>query len=465
MDVLIDAWFLRGNGTRAHLHADVPLHNIEVTRELGVGRLTGTIPPEFMKMKSSDGLPVIGEWATLLEVWIDGRYFDAYIVDQIIDKGDVVQLDCVGWLGYLKDHPYRGVFKRRNIALTTVFNEIVRYMNSGEGTNVRYAVWYGPDISYLRVGNVEESELPPLPPHPGEGTKREFPVLPAFSAEAYKARLGAADITDRSGRQEEKKRIGAVVDQRDKEEKKRAEEQARIEREREAEEKKRQEIEEYNRVRDERERMREQAAFRMEWWSTIDLLGVMTQLCEQFSIVMRCKDQRPGDVIPEPLIEFSKNHFGFNKRHVFVEGENVMKLPDIRRGGARYATSVRVVGAGEGAASVNSTWEFPDTKRDGLRKVHTIIDKSLRTSQAASRTAKWHIDRMRKARSVGELTVVLGLHLWSLAEFDVGEVITYRTLDRRSGSDETEMIISEITVKPDEDVFYVTLEDREAPGQ
>ena len=81
MDVQFVAYWLNGDGTQELLHPDLPLSRPQVTRDLGVGRLTGTLPPEVARMRNHSGRLVVQEWATAVYVLVDGLVFDAFIVE------------------------------------------------------------------------------------------------------------------------------------------------------------------------------------------------------------------------------------------------------------------------------------------------------------------------------------------------------------------------------------------------
>ena len=120
MDVQFVAYWLNGDGTQELLHPDLPLSKPQVTRDLGVGRLTGTLPPELARMRNHSGRLVVQEWATAIYVMVDGLVFDAFIVESISDSDTTVTIDCVGWLGFLRGMPYTGTMSLNNVSVEKI---------------------------------------------------------------------------------------------------------------------------------------------------------------------------------------------------------------------------------------------------------------------------------------------------------------------------------------------------------
>lgn len=104
------AWRLLGDGTATALDLDVPLADVEIQDVLsGVNGLSGTIAPEYTRLKDSDGMPILDErFCTAIFAESQGHIYGGGILTHSgFDKGKW-SLECSGYLGYWQDMPYTG---------------------------------------------------------------------------------------------------------------------------------------------------------------------------------------------------------------------------------------------------------------------------------------------------------------------------------------------------------------------
>jgi hypothetical protein len=89
------------------LDVDLPLTNVTFTDVLsGPAALSGTLAPEFAKLKASDGKPLLTEWGTSIWAEEDGNIIGGgFLVDSRF-RGPVWEIDCMGYAGYLSKIPY-----------------------------------------------------------------------------------------------------------------------------------------------------------------------------------------------------------------------------------------------------------------------------------------------------------------------------------------------------------------------
>lgn len=99
---------LHGNGTETILHTDLPLGKVSITDTLsGPQALKGTLTPEMSHLVGSDGEPIFEPWSTAIYAEKDGQIRAGGIVEEMLAKdGDNLDVNCVGFSGYLKDTPW-----------------------------------------------------------------------------------------------------------------------------------------------------------------------------------------------------------------------------------------------------------------------------------------------------------------------------------------------------------------------
>ena len=430
MDVQFVAYWLNGDGTQDLLHPDLHLSGAKVTRDLGVGRLTGRVPPEVAGMRNHQGRLVLQEWATAIYVLVDGLVFDAFIVETVTDRDGHVELDCVGWLGYLRGMPFTGNVLRNNLSVPSAVQTLINNVGSSwSGSDIGFT--YGFYGSFPMLGVPDPDDLvviPALPGKPAPFTEKQ-PVAPKRGASNYKTkydqyqsnlaawrkRRDAAQARDRAYKDKVRERDSAIKD---------------------------------------RKRALESAAYKINWWSTHDVLrefqSILGDVGGQAKMVHSLSESGAGTHRLEV--------FGHARRRLhsveFVDGENVMVRPRLTRGGIDQAKTVQVIGAGEGSKMLRHSAWFAAGGGNGLQRVVTHVDKSVRDKGRASTIAKDMVNRRRRVWEYDTLTVI-DSGLAPVRVFDVGDEVMYRTLDRRGLEVEAWVLVSEVELDVEQGVMNV----------
>lgn len=93
---------LTGDGSGEFLDFDVPLSGVQITDTLsGHNGLTGTISPEYARLKGPDGLPLLDEWGTAIYAENQGVIRGGGILTHSGFDGPKWDLECTGFTGYL----------------------------------------------------------------------------------------------------------------------------------------------------------------------------------------------------------------------------------------------------------------------------------------------------------------------------------------------------------------------------
>ncbi|WP_029090100.1 DUF4200 domain-containing protein [Brevibacterium album] len=435
MDVQYAAYGLNGDGTQELLHPDLHLSDVTIARELGVGRLTGTLPPEVLRERAHTGAQVIQPWRTAIYAFVDGVLFDAYIIAEVSDSDSKAEIDCVGFLGYLGVLPYRGVFKRRDVPAQDAFRQVVYNAATWGGSDLGFALQFHGTLP--RLGNPDPGRLDPIPAMPRkppaftekQPTKPKRPTGSGLGSsytkamdrynkdlEAWRKRRDAAQEADREYKRKKDERDRAIKD---------------------------------------REKALDDAAYKLEHWSTHSLLGEFQSLLQDCDANARVVHTMSGHQASHRIEVFAGSRRR-NHRATFVDGENVMVRPKLTRGTELEATTVQVYGAGEGSKMLRSQWGYPAGGRHGLQRVTTHVDKRLRSHQRVSATAEALVRTRREWWEYDELTVIND-SLAPIGAFDVGDEVLYSTLDRRGLETEAWVLITQIEINPAEGVASVRI--------
>lgn len=100
---------LNGDGTETVLDMELPVEDVQIEDVLsGDQSLSAKIEPAYTRLLGSDGRPILQEWATAIYAENDGDIrYGGILVNSSID-GPVLDLETVGFTGYLRDMPYTG---------------------------------------------------------------------------------------------------------------------------------------------------------------------------------------------------------------------------------------------------------------------------------------------------------------------------------------------------------------------
>jgi hypothetical protein len=98
---------LTGSGAGEFLDFELPLSNVEITRELsGPSRLTATITPEIGRLRGADGRLILEEWGSAIFPEADDQIRGGFILVHSEMRGPEWRVDCIGYAGYPQGMPY-----------------------------------------------------------------------------------------------------------------------------------------------------------------------------------------------------------------------------------------------------------------------------------------------------------------------------------------------------------------------
>ncbi|MGV2822594.1 hypothetical protein ABZX73_17145 [Brevibacterium casei] len=454
MDVQYIAYWLNGDGTQYLMDSDLPLQEAKLVREMnGLGRLTGFLPPEYGKAYGHSGWPVIQEWATAVYVKIDGDLFDAFIIVDTDDDNEKLSIDAVGWLGYAEGQPWNDRARNYTVAgvgawapIRTIVAEFQRLhgSNIGLGTSTDFTNKAWPVVGEPDWGSLPNPVNPGPKPRPTAGKQPKAPSYPSYptggSAEWQRkeyARRTKKYAADR------KAYDAALKLWRTRNEADRKREQAWTE----LKNKFDQDLKERNRLIDE-------AKYRLNYWSTHDLLREFQNLSNETGFAYRV-DHTLVDNTATHTLRCRPGRLGERRHDVsFIEGENVYSVPKVTHRGGDKVTSAVILGSGEGSAM-----KWNQTSRDaggsqGLRRARVFADKTLTRHSQLSARAREVLNAYNDPIDIDEF-VVIDHGLAPVRVFDVGDEIHLQTFARRAGNFDRWVRIQSITVQPEKNTMSV----------
>lgn len=144
---------LNGDGTQTFLDFDVPLSGVGITDVLsGPGGLTGTIDPEYARLKDNTGQPMFQEWSTAIFAQADDEIRGGGILTHSGFDGPKWELECTGLTGYAKDMPYVGPGQFWTYTDTLdIYRAIWAHIQSQPGSNI--GLTFAPTLSGKLVGS------------------------------------------------------------------------------------------------------------------------------------------------------------------------------------------------------------------------------------------------------------------------------------------------------------------------
>ena len=443
MDMQYMAYWLNGNGTQNLLEPDLPLQDVKVTREMnGLGRLTASLAPEWGKTTAFSGRPVIQEWATAIYVEIAGDCFDGFLVIETEDDNDKLTIDAVGFIGYGEGQPWPDRsqhFNRRNVRTDLVIQVIWQKIQQFTTSNLGLDVSTPGGEAWPRVGNPVWDEVP-VPKNPGKvgvanpGKQPKAPSYPTSGTAAAKKKKYAADRKAYESKLKTWKSKKAAYDKA----KKAFEDRVR----------------QYKQDSDTRKRMIEDAKFKMNYWSTHDLLSTFQQLAQETGFSYRVDHKRSGNEHTH-VLRCAPGRLGVRRPQFrFIEGENVYSIPKVTHQGDEKVTSAVVLGNGEGSKMKWLQKSRSAGGSHGLRRARVFADKTLtRTAQLDAR-AKEVLNAYSDPIDIEEF-VVIDHGLAPIRTFDVGDEVELQTLSRRAGNFKRWVTIRSITLDPERNQMSV----------
>lgn len=136
---------LNGDGTETLVGPDLPLENVEIEDVLsGDSSLTGSLEPAYARLRDDNGIPILTPWSTAIYAENDGVIRGGGIVMEAPVEGPRLDLEVVGFTGYLRDLPYTGNgYKGIHVDPLDVLRVIWAHAQSYPGGNL------GLDVSPL----------------------------------------------------------------------------------------------------------------------------------------------------------------------------------------------------------------------------------------------------------------------------------------------------------------------------
>ena len=443
MDMQYMAYWLNGNGTQNLLEPDLPLQDVKVTREMnGLGRLTASLAPEWGKTTAFSGRPVIQEWATAIYVEIAGDCFDGFLVVETEDDNDKLSIDAVGFIGYGEGQPWPDRsqhFNQANVRVDSIIRRIWEEAQRFTTSNIGLDVSTPGGGAWPRVGNPVWDEVP-VPKNPGKigvanpGNQPKAPSYPKSGSAAAKKKKYAADRKAYNAALKTWKSKKAAFDKA----KKAYEDRVR----------------QHKQDSDTRKRMIEDAKFKMNYWSTHDLLSTFQQLAQEVGFSYRVDHKRSGNEHTHTL-RCAPGRLGVRRPQFrFIEGENVYSIPKVTHQGDEKVTSAVVLGNGEGSKMKWLQKSRSAGGSHGLRRARVFADKTLtRTAQLNAR-AKEVLNAYSDPIDIEEF-VVIDHGLAPIRTFDVGDEVELHTLSRRAGNFKRWVTIQSITLDPERNQMSV----------
>lgn len=435
------AYWANGDGTERLMHTDVPLFDVDVTSELsGTGVMRAAVAPEFLHERDATGATVLTRWATVIYVELEDQVFDAFILRDIVDEGDVVRLELVGFLGFFAGLPYDTVYNRGDVPSDQVVRELVNHPSRRPGGKLGFRVSF--EGSWPRIGNPLPPDIPVIPPvprNPGKFTDKQpkYPKYPEYPKSSSKAALNSYNAAKKKYDADKKK-----YDADMKAYYKRQEAHNKL-----VSEFKNKESERKQKI-DERERVYEDAKVKFNWWSTTDLLSEINRLSSELSFEYRVSHWWSGESAVHS-VEFARPSFSRRRHDIsFVEGENVLVLPKIELSGDKFANEVRMIGRGEGNKTVLEWSQVPAGGKHGLARVLTLTDKSAYRREAMRADTLRALQYFRDPVKFDRFRFV-DSELARFGSFRVGDDVLWQSVDRRGVNRDVWVTITEVTVRPD----------------
>lgn len=447
MDMQYMAYWLNGDGTQHLMESDLPLSGVKVTREAnGLGRLTASLPPEWGTKTGYNNRPVIQEWATAIYVEIAGDLFDGFIVAEIEDDNDKLTIDAIGWLGYADDQPWpdrANVYNAGSVRASSPIYSIWEHVQKLKGSNIGLGYTLGSASTWPIIGEPIWDEVP-VPRYPGKapkptaGKQPTSPKYPSYTSDKKKQRANMKAYNLARKQYQADLKQWRNRDKADRERKKVYDDKLR----------------QYESDKKERARMIEDAKFKMNYWSTHDLLSTFQSLMSEIGASYRVDHARSGNTHTHTL-RCRPGTLGIRRTNVhFIEGENVMSVPKITQLGDEKVTSAVILGSGEGSSMKWLQRSRSAGGASGLRRARVFADKTLtRTAQLQERS-KEVLNAYSDPISIDEF-VVIDHGLAPIRTFDVGDEILLQTMSRRAGNIKRWVTIQTITLDPEKGVMSV----------
>ena len=100
---------MNGDGTETLIDPDLPLEEVTISPALsGDSTISAKIEPEFQRLQTADGTPLLYEWSTSIYAECDGEIRCGGILVNTKISGSSLKLDIPGFTAYGRGMPYTG---------------------------------------------------------------------------------------------------------------------------------------------------------------------------------------------------------------------------------------------------------------------------------------------------------------------------------------------------------------------
>lgn len=389
------------------LHRDLPLRGVSVTDTLsGAGAISATISPDIAELKTTDGSPILKEWATLIIAEADRQIRAAGILINATLTGPEMNLDCAGVSHYPAGQTLEDTLSwTANASLS-------------EG---------GHGVDPLTVVRALWANLQSKPD--GDLGVVVDEVTSPYRLGAFTGVQAAQKTTANPDGSTDPKEVGEDVP--------------------------------IDRVWGPTDKLPAAAqgktltwSYALNWWDNDDMGGKVDELAKQAPFDYR-EDAEWADADRDAVtlrLRIGAPRLGTRKDQLrFVEGENASEVIAITRSGDDYANYISALGAGEGQAQVRTT----ASKRDGrLRRMKSLTDASQTTVDGLNTQATTLLNLSNKLDNITGFKVRNHPNA-PIGSFEVGDDVLVQT---HVGWQPTRLWvrITALTISPETDDVVVT---------
>lgn len=282
---------LNGDGTETFLSWDVPLQDSKLHEDLsGPGGINGYLSPAVARLRGADGEPLFQTWSTALYAEKDGQIRAGAIIVDLDETGPRLDVECVGFSGYLQGQPYRDELSRVGLDPMDVARHLWDSKQTTPHGNLGLTI--DPTSSPARIG------LPEGPVTRGQ---------PGIDDAMWNYLMSVGWVGNPAdGVEQLHPPEGAVL-----------------------------------------------GAYTLGWWATHDMGQEFDKLAAETPFDYRVVHSWNGEAITHHL-QLGYPTLGTRRPDLrFAVGENVSQVPRIEHSGNEYASEVVVLGAGEGRKMIH----------------------------------------------------------------------------------------------------------------
>lgn len=178
---------LDGKGSEVIIDPDLPLTGVKIVHTVSDrDQIQATISPEVSRLIGPDGLPIFTPWSTAIYVERDGIIRAGGIVESVIENHPKLDVNCVGFVGYLEDLPFADNYQGYNLDVLAVAKMIWNHVQTQEQGNLGLVI--DSNSSGVKVGKRGHPALrgrPDIKDEFGNVALAAQPALPAQPDDPY----------------------------------------------------------------------------------------------------------------------------------------------------------------------------------------------------------------------------------------------------------------------------------------